>query len=122
MNDKVLTATSRLRRGALVLQGMHLLITSGGIARISYLWAWALTGLRGRTLNPALVMLPTQGAGSVAGHEGCALGPWHIRVSSERFGPRGDRSAQIEVSRAFPDDDGEPVGAADWSSSARASR
>jgi hypothetical protein len=117
MNDKVLTAASSLGRGALVLRGVHLLIAAGEIASSIYLWAWALTGRRGRALNAALVVLSTEGAGLIAGHGGCPLGPWQIRTSLERYGPRRDLAAQIVISQASLGDDSGLVGAADWSSS-----
>jgi len=122
MNDKVLTPASSLARGALVLRGAHLLIAAGEIASIIYLLAWALTGRRGRALNAALVVLSTEGAGLVAGDGGCPLGPWQIRASLERYGPRCDLAAQIVVSQAFLGDDSGLVGAADWSSSTSVSR
>lgn len=122
MNDKVLTPASSLGRGALVLRGVHLLIAAGEIASIIYLWAWALTGRRGRALNAALVVLSTEGAGLVAGHGGCPRGPWQIRASLERYGPRCDLAARIVVSRASLGDDSGLVGAADWSSSTWVSR
>src|SRR5665648_474245 len=40
MNDRVLTPASSLGRGALVLQGVHLLIAAGEVASIICLWAW----------------------------------------------------------------------------------
>jgi hypothetical protein len=122
MNDKVLTPTSSLRRGALVLRGVHLLIAAGEIASIISLWAWALTGRRGRALNAALVVLSTKSAGLVAGHGRCPLGPWQTSASLERYGPRCDLSAQIVVSQAFLGDDYGLVGAANWSSSTWVSR
>jgi hypothetical protein len=123
MNDQVLTAASSLRRGALVLRGVHLLIAAGGeIASSIYLWAWALTGRRGRALNAALVVLSTEGAGLVAGHGGCPLVPWQIRTSLEHYGPRRDLAAQIVVSQATLGDDRGPVGAGGWSSSTWVSR
>ena len=121
MNDKVLTPALHLGRGALVLRGMHLLIAAGETV-IIHLWAWALTGRRGRALNAALVVLSTEGAGLVAGHGGCPIGPWQIRASLERFGPRCDLAAQIVVSQASLGDDSGLVGAADWSSSTWVSR
>lgn len=117
MNDKVPAPASSLGPGALVLRGAHLLIAAGEIASIVYLWACALTGRRGRALNAALVVLSTQGAGLVPGHGGCPLGPWQIRASLERYGPRRDLAAQIVVSQASLGDDSGLVGAADWSSS-----
>src|SRR5665811_1061530 len=111
MNDRVLTPASSPGRGALVLQGVHLLIAAGEIASIIYLWAWDLTGRRGRALNAALVVLSTEGAGLVAGHGGCLLAPWQIRASWERYGPRRDLAAQIVVSQATLGDDSGPVGA-----------
>ena len=122
MNDEVLTPASSLGRGALVLRDVHLLIAAGEIASIIYLWAWALTGRRGRALNAALVVFSTEGAGLVAGHGGCPLGPWQIRASLERYGPRCDLAAQIVVSQASLGDDSGLVGAADWSSSTWVSR
>ena len=122
MNDKVLTPASSLGRGAPVLRGVHLLIAAGEIASIIYLWAWALTGRRGRALNAALVIFSTEGAGLVTDHGGCPLGPWQIRASMERYGPRCDLAAQIVVSQAFLGDDSGLVGAADWSSSTWVSR
>ena len=115
MNDKVLAPASSL--GALVLRGVHLLIAAGEIASIIYLWAWDLTGRRGRALNAALVVLSTEGAGLVAGHGVCPKGPWQIRASLEHCGPRRDLAAQIVVSQAPLGDNSELVGAADWSSS-----
>jgi hypothetical protein len=117
MNDKVLAPASSLGRGALVLRGVHLLIAAGETASIIYLWAWDLTGRRGRALNAALVVPSTEGAGLVAGHGGCPLGQWQIRASSERYGPRRDLAAQIVVGQASLGDDSGLVGAADWSSS-----
>lgn len=122
MNDKVLTPASSLGRGALVLRGVHLLIAAGEIASIICLWAWALTGRRGRALNAALVVFSTEGAGLVAGDGGCPLGPWQLRASMERYGPRCDLAAQIVVSQASLGDDSGLVGAADWSSSTWVSR
>lgn len=122
MNDKVLAPALRLGRGALVLRGVHLLIVAGEIASIISMCAWALTGRRGRVLNAAPVVLSTEGAGLVAGHGGCPLGPWQIRASLERYGPRCDLAAQIVVSQAFLGDDRGLVGAADWSSSTWVSR
>ena len=123
MNDKVLTSASSLGRGALVLRGVHLLIAAGGeVASIIYLWAWALTGRRGRALNAAPMVLSTEGAGLVAGNGGCPSGPWQIRASLKRYGPRRDVSAQIVVSQASLGDDSGLVGAADWSSSTWVSR
>jgi len=122
MNDKALAPASSLGRGALVLRGVHLLIAAGEIASIIYLRACALTGRRGRALNAALVVLSTEGAGLVAGHGGCPLGPGQIRALLERYGPRCDLAAQIVVSRASLGDDSGPVGAADWSSSTWVSR
>ena len=122
MNDKVFAPTSSLGRGALVLRGVHLLIAAGEIAGIIYLWACALTGRSGRALKAALVVLSTEGAGLVAGHGGCPLGPWQIRASLERYGPRCDLAAQIVVSQASLGDDSGLVGAADWSSSTWVSR
>jgi hypothetical protein len=122
MNDKVLTPASRLGRGTLVLAGVHLLIAAGEIASIIYLWAWDLTGRRGRALNAALVVLSTEGAGLVAGHGGCRLSPWQIRASLEDYCPRRDLDAQIVVSQASPGDDSGRVGATDWSSSTWVSR
>ena len=122
MNDKVLTPASSLGRGALVLRGVHLLIAAGESTSIIYLWAWALTGRRGRALNAALVVFSTEGAGLVAGHGGCPLGQWQIRASSEGYGPRRDLAAQIVVSQASLGDDSGLVGVADWSSSTLVSR
>ena len=122
MNDKVLTPASSLGRGAPVLRGVHLLIAAGEIFSIIYLRAWALTGRRGRALNAALVVLSTEGAGLVTDHGGCPLGPWQIRASLERYGPRCDLAAQIVVSQAALGDDSGLVGAADWSSSTWVSR
>jgi hypothetical protein len=122
MNDKVLTPASSLGRGALVLPGVHLLIAAGEIASIIYLWAWDLTGRRGRALNAAHVVLSTKGAGLVAGHGGCPRGPWQIRASLEHCGPRRDLDAQIVVSQASLGDDSGRVGATDWSSSTWVSR
>jgi len=122
MNDQVLAPASSLGRGALVLRGMHLLIAAGETASIIYLWACALTGRPGRALNAALAVLSRESAGLVAGHGGCPLGPWQIRVSLERYGPRRDPAVQIVVSQASLGDDSGPVGAADWSSSTWVSR
>jgi len=122
MNDKVLTPASSLGKGALVVRAVHLPIAAGEIASIIYLWAWALTGRRGRALNAALVVFSTEGAGFVAGHGGCPLGPWQIRASLERYGPRCDLLAQIVVSQASLGDDSGLVGAAGWSSSTWVSR
>ena len=121
MNDHVLAPASRLGRGALVLQGMHLLVAAGETV-IIYLSACALTGRRGRAHNAALVVLSTEGAGLVAGHGGCPQGPWQIRASWEHYGPRRDLAAQIVVSQATLGDDSGLVGAADWSSSIWVSR
>jgi hypothetical protein len=71
MNDQVLAPASSLGPGALVLRGVHVLIAAGEIVSIIYLWAWDLTGHRGRALNAALVVLSGEGAGLVAGHGGC---------------------------------------------------
>jgi hypothetical protein len=68
------------------------------------------------------MVLSTKGAGLVAGHRGCPLGPWQIRDSLKRYGPRRDLAAQIVVSQAFLGDDSGLVGAADWSSSTWVSR
>jgi hypothetical protein len=114
--------TSSLGRGALVLRGVHLLIAAGETASIIYLWAWALTCRRGRAAYAALVVPATAGAGLLAGHGGGPLGPWQIRASSERYGPRRDLAAQIVVSQASRGDDSGRVGAADWSSSTWVSR
>ena len=122
MNDRLLTPASSLGRGALVLRGVHLLIAAGEIVSIIYLWAWALIGRRGRALNAALEVFSTEGAGLVAGHGGCPLGPWQIRTSLERYGPRCDLAAQIVISQASLGDDSGLVGAADWSSSTWVSR
>jgi|SRR5665647_766697 hypothetical protein len=121
MNDQVLAPALRLGRGALVLRGMHLLIAAGETV-IIYLWAWDLTGRRGRALNAALVVLSTEGAGLVAGHGSCPLGQCQIRASLKRYGPRRDPAAQIVVSQATLGDDSGLVGAADWSSSTWVSR
>src|ERR1035437_4223951 len=100
---------------------MHLLIAAGETV-IIHRWAWARTGRRGRALNAALVVLSTEGARLVAGHGSCPLGPWQIRASLKRYGPRRDLAAQIVVSQATLGDDSGLVGAADWSSSPCVSR
>jgi hypothetical protein len=51
------------------------LIAAGEIASLIHLWTCALTGRRGRALNAALVVLSTEGAGLIAGHGDCPLGP-----------------------------------------------
>ena len=122
MNDKVPAAASSLGRGAFVLQGVPLLIAAGETASIIYLWAWALTGRRGRAAYGALVVPATEGAGLVAGHGSCPLGQCQIRASLKRYGPRRDPAAQIVVSQATLGDDSGLVGAADWSSSTWVSR
>src|SRR5665648_289692 len=122
MNDRVLTPASSLGRGALVLQGVHLLIAAGEVASIICLWAWALAGRRDRALNAALVVFSTEGAGLVAGHGGCPQVPWQIRASLDRYGPRCDPATQIAVSQASLGDDSGLVGAANWSSSTWVSR
>ena len=122
MNDQVLALASSLGPGALLMQGVHLLIAAGETASIIYLWACALTGRRDGSLNAALVVLSTEGAGFVASHGGCPQGPWQIRASWEHYGPRRDLAAQIVVSQATLGDDSGLVGAADWSSSTRGSR
>ena len=114
MNDKVLAPAGSLGRGALVLRGVRLLIAGGEIASSIFLWTCALTGRRGRPVNAGLVVLSTEGAGLIAGHVGCPSGPWQIRASLERYGPRRDLAAQIVVSQATLGDDSGLVGAADW--------
>ena len=122
MNDKVLNPASSRGRGALVLRGVHFLFAAGEIASLIYLWAWVLKGRRGRALNAAVVVFVTEGSRLVASHERCPPGPWQIRASLERGGPRGDLDAQIVISWPSLGDDSGRVGAADWSSLTRGSR